>query len=166
MAEPRQRIRIKAWDGAVDFEQPILVGLIVLVGLVLSGGCVDSKPIVASDSSWTLDEGGIVRASRASKQLALVFTGSAHGAGTAAILDALQSRSVKASFFVTGEYLAMAKHTAWLQRMVAEGHYLGPHAHGHLLYSPWEDRSQSLVTEQEFKTDLRRNLTLSTGSVH
>ena len=106
----------------------------------------------------TLDEGGIVRGKRDKKQLALVFTGSAHGEGTAPILDTLKGRDVKASFFVTGEYLASPQHKPFVQRISEEGHYLGPHSHGHLLYSPWEDRSRSLVTEQEFKKDLRTNL--------
>ena len=45
-----------------------------------------------------------------------------------------------------------------LKRMVNEGHYLGPHGHAHLLYAPWDDRNKSLVTEEQFKKDLKQNI--------
>ena len=108
--------------------------------------------------SLTSSEGGIIRGPRNNKRLALLFTGSDYGEGTEAILDVLKERKVSAGFFVTGEYLNQAAHRPLLARMIAEGHYLGPHSHGHLLYAPWEDRNQSLVTENEFKADLEQNL--------
>lgn len=109
-------------------------------------------------SSLMMSHGGIVRGPRNEKRLAMVFTGGSYGEGAATILDALAERGLKASFFVTGDYLALPDQAPLLRRMVDEGHYLGPHSHAHLLYAPWEDRSRSLVTEQEFKADLRRNL--------
>ncbi|HEX8523132.1 MAG TPA: polysaccharide deacetylase family protein, partial [Tepidisphaeraceae bacterium] len=45
-----------------------------------------------------------------------------------------------------------------LQRMIDEGHYLGPHSDKHPLYCPWEDRSKTLVTEADFKADLQKNI--------
>jgi peptidoglycan/xylan/chitin deacetylase (PgdA/CDA1 family) len=140
------------------FGHASLPRLILLSGLCLTSGCVDSEKSAPEKPALTWDEGGIVRGNRARKELALVFTGSEFGEGTATILNLLRSRDLKASFFVTGEYLAVPKYEPLLRRMVVEGHYLGPHSHGHLLYSPWEDRTKSLVTEQEFKNDLRRNI--------
>ena len=110
------------------------------------------------EPAWTLDEGGIIRGDPEKKQMSLIFTGSEYGEGTEPILDTLKKREIKASFFVTGEFLADADRQTWLKRLIAEGHYLGPHSHGHLLYAPWEDRAKSLVTEEEFKTDLNENL--------
>lgn len=113
-------------------------------------------PRVAAD--WTLERGGVVRGSRTEKKLALVFTGGEFGEGATEILDALQARGVKASFFVTGDFTAQPSHAAYLRRMVADGHYLGPHSHAHLLYCPWEDRNQTLVTREQFRDDLKRNI--------
>lgn len=119
-------------------------------------GCASSVPIKI-DTTWTVDEGGVTRGDRSRKQLAFVFTGGEHGEGSEHILDTLQSKGVKASFFVTGDYVAVPGYDVWLRRMVREGHYLGPHSHAHLLYAPWEDRQQSLVTQEEFKRDLETN---------
>jgi peptidoglycan/xylan/chitin deacetylase (PgdA/CDA1 family) len=108
--------------------------------------------------NWTFDQGGIVRGDVTQQKVALIFTGGDYGEGTACILDALQQAGIKASFFVTGQYLAKAEHEPLLRRMVAEGHYLGPHSAAHLLYCPWEDRSRMLVTEEEFAADLAKNI--------
>jgi peptidoglycan/xylan/chitin deacetylase (PgdA/CDA1 family) len=70
----------------------------------------------------------------------------------------LKQAGVKASFFVTGQYLTKNEHQPLLRRMVAEGHYLGPHSDAHLLYCAWEDRSQNLVTEDVFRVDLQKNI--------
>lgn len=112
-----------------------------------------------SNTEFNFVEGGIIRGPRDRKELALIFTGGDYGEGTPTILDTLQQHRIKAAFFVTGSYLDHKEHQPWLRRMVAEGHLLGPHSHGHLLYAPWEDRQKSLVTEQEFKADLAKNLT-------
>ena len=45
-----------------------------------------------------------VRGDTSKKQIALIFTGGDYGEGTSHILDVLQRRKVKASFFVTGDY--------------------------------------------------------------
>ncbi|MBN1490023.1 MAG: polysaccharide deacetylase family protein [Phycisphaerae bacterium] len=90
--------------------------------------------------------------------MALIFTGGDYGEGTMHILDTLGARGIRASFFVTGDYIAKPEYHVHLRRMVAEGHYLGPHSDKHLLYCAWEDRSRTLVTEAEFKQDLRANI--------
>jgi len=103
-------------------------------------------------------EGGIIRGPTDKKELSLIFTGSKYGEGTEVILDALGNRPVPAAFFLTGDYLAQESHPPLVERMIAEGHYVGPHSHGHLLYAPWEDRQETLVTEEEFKADLEQNM--------
>lgn len=103
-------------------------------------------------------EGGIVRGPRDRKELAFIFTGSDYGEGTEAILNALDKHNIPAAFFVTGVYMSQPAHVPLLERVVAEGHYLGPHSNGHLLYASWENRQESLVSEAEFKADLNRNL--------
>ncbi len=107
---------------------------------------------------WTVVEGGITRADTSKKQLALIFTGGDFGEGATHILDILKSHNIKASFFVTGDFLRKRQLLEPLKRAIADGHYVGPHSDKHPLYCPWEDRKKTLVTEQEFKQDLQKNI--------
>jgi peptidoglycan/xylan/chitin deacetylase (PgdA/CDA1 family) len=117
-----------------------------------------ASPTAAQDARFTWDQGGITRGPRDAKQLALVFTGGEFAEGASEILDALAARGVKASFFVTGDFIRKPEYHVHLRRMVAEGHYLGAHSDAHLLYAPWEDRGRTLVTQDSFRRDLERNL--------
>ena len=131
--------------------------------LLLAGGCAMStpKPLVPADLSskpWTLDHGGVIRGDVSKKRLALIFTGGDFGEGTGHVLDTLKAQNLHASFFFTGDYLRKPGHQQYLARIVAEGHYLGPHSDAHALYCPWEDRAKTLVTEQFFKDDLAKNI--------
>ena len=121
--------------------------------LVLSA-CAFAQP----NPHFTYDHGGIVRGDRSRKQIALVFTGGDFGEGTAFILDTLRAERTPASLFVTGGFLRRPELAKLLQQAVREGHYVGPHSDQHLLYAPWEDRAKSIVSEQQFKQDLKKNL--------
>lgn len=123
-----------------------------LLPLCLPLGACSQRPAL----SW--DHGGIVRGDTSRKQIAPIFTGGDYGEGTEHILNVLAKHRLKASFFVTGGYIRRPGHDALLRRMVAEGHYLGPHSDSHPLYCSWEDRSRTLVTEPFFRSDLERNL--------
>ena len=126
----------------------------VWIALLVTCACAQSQ----TNPKFTYDHGGIVRADRSRKQLALVFTGGDFGEGTAPILDALAAEHVPASLFVTGGFLRRPELAKLLQRAVREGHYVGPHSDQHLLYAPWEDREKSIVSEQQFKQDLKKNI--------
>jgi len=112
-----------------------------------------AEPLVARDQY-----GAITRGDVASKELALVFTGDQFGEGTGPVLDALKARKLRGSFFVTGNFLRKTEFKPLVARMVADGHYLGPHSDAHLLYCRWDDRETSLVSRGDFADDLRRNL--------
>jgi peptidoglycan/xylan/chitin deacetylase (PgdA/CDA1 family) len=116
------------------------------------------KVAATAPANVTLDHGGIVRGPRDSKVIALVFTGGDYGEGAPTILDALKARRMHASFFVTGGFLKAKDHQPYLRRIIKEGHYLGPHSYGHLLYCPWSDREKTLVSKEEFRADLQKNL--------
>jgi peptidoglycan/xylan/chitin deacetylase (PgdA/CDA1 family) len=103
-------------------------------------------------------EGGIVRGPVSAKRLALVFTGHEFAEGATVILDALSRRGQRASFFLTGAFLRNPNYQTLVQRMVREGHYVGPHSDGHLLYCPWTGPKTTLVSREVFATDLERNL--------
>jgi len=147
------------------------VGLIILL---FSAGCAGGSPLstrlptrlptpstLPSDFShkpWTLSEGGVIRGDTSKKQIALIFTGGDFGEGAPHVLDTLKAADIKASFFVTGDYLRHRELQAGVHRIVAEGHYLGPHSDSHPLYCPWEDRSKTLVTQEFFRNDLQKNI--------
>ena len=115
-------------------------------------------PADLSQKPWTIVEGGVVRGDPSKKQLALIFTGGDYGEGTGHVLDTLEAAKIKASFFFTGDYLRKPEHQDYLKRIVAAGHYLGPHSDSHPLYCPWDDRRKTLVTEEFFKQDLHKNI--------
>jgi peptidoglycan/xylan/chitin deacetylase (PgdA/CDA1 family) len=111
-----------------------------------------------SNRSWTFVEGGVVRGDTSRRTLAVVFTGGDFGEGADQILDVLARQNVKASFFVTGDFVRTREFHPALRRMVTDGHYLGPHSDTHPLYCPWDDRSKTLVTEAFFKSDVQKNI--------
>jgi len=106
----------------------------------------------------TVDRGGIIRGPRNRRELALVFAGGLFSEGAKTILDTLRERHLAASFFLVGDFLQVQRHRRLVERIVADGHYLGPHSHRHLLYCAWDNCSMTLVTRDEFVTDLDRNL--------
>lgn len=121
--------------------------------------CVPLLPRIASaEDTFAHRDGAIVRGSTATRKLALVFTGHEHAEGAGAILDALAQHNVKASFFLTGDFLRNVEFAALVKRMVAEGHYVGPHSDRHLLYCAWTPDRRTLVTRAEFEADLNDNL--------
>ena len=111
-----------------------------------------------SNPAKTLDHGGVIRGDTSKKQLALIFTGGDFGEGTEHILNVLRDEHIHASFFVTGDFLRKAEYVPLIQRAIKEGHYVGPHSDRHPLYCPWEDREKSLVSEEEFRADLQKNI--------
>ena len=132
-------------------------GRAALVLVLATGACVP-RAAPAQDARFTYDQGGITRGARDRKELALIFTGGDFAEGATTILDALRERGVQASFFVTGGFIRHPEFDGILRRIVAEGHYLGPHSDAHLLYAPWDDRSRTLVTRDSFRIDLEKNL--------
>jgi len=103
-------------------------------------------------------DGGIVRGPTDSKKLALVFTGHTFAEGSQVILDELSRHQAKASFFLTGDFIANPNFQSVVKRIVREGHYLGPHSDKHLLYCSWETPAKLLVRRNEFEADLHNNL--------
>jgi len=101
---------------------------------------------------------GIIRGDVSAKKLALVFTGDEFGESMEPILDTLKQRKIVASFFVTGNFLRQPPLRKLVERAIAEGHYVGPHSDKHLLYAEWEARKKTLVTEEEFTADLKKNI--------
>lgn len=125
-----------------------------------------SKTILASllsvvaltQADVSRSEGGIVRGPVDQRRIALVFTGHEFAEGATTILDVLARRHAHASFFLTGAFLRNRAFDPIVRRIVADHHYLGPHSDGHLLYCPWTGPKVTLVTRQQFTSDLEHNL--------
>ena len=67
----------------------------------------------------------------------------------------MKKNQVKGAFFITGEFANLFPDL--LKRMKNEGHYVGSHSYGHLLYAAWENPDSLLVTKQEFVDDIKRS---------
>lgn len=101
--------------------------------------------------------GCIIRGDTTSRQIALVFTADAYGEGAPVIVETLHQHGIKGAFFLTGNYLRNPENREAIQRMVANGHYIGPHSDGHLLYCDWDNRDSLLVSKEVFIEDLESN---------
>jgi peptidoglycan/xylan/chitin deacetylase (PgdA/CDA1 family) len=103
-------------------------------------------------------QGGIIRGALNQKTLSLVFTGHEFAESTPQILSELKKHKAKGSFFLTGDFLRNPAHAPLIRRIVAEGHYLGPHSDKHMLYCSWDKPFPPLVTHSEFVSDLESNI--------
>jgi peptidoglycan/xylan/chitin deacetylase (PgdA/CDA1 family) len=119
---------------------------------------IHAMPVTRPAADFTWETDAIARGPRDRKVIALMFTGGEWAQGTEFILDELAGRGIKAAFYFTGDYLNTPEFGPGLRRIIAEGHLVGPHGYAHLLYTPWDDRSRTLVTREEFVADLRRNI--------
>jgi peptidoglycan/xylan/chitin deacetylase (PgdA/CDA1 family)/HEAT repeat protein len=120
-------------------------------------------PRLPPQSSWVSLRcarvlGGVVRGPLHKRKLALAFTGHGFAEGGEVIVNELARHNGKASFFLTGGFLDNPQFKPLVQRIVKEGHYLGPHSDQHLLYCAWEPDRKLLVTHDEFIWDLWENV--------
>jgi peptidoglycan/xylan/chitin deacetylase (PgdA/CDA1 family) len=138
-----------------------MVALGVLVPLRGSAQPIASEKVASRGAEWPdleYREGGIVRGPTSVRRLAVVFTGHGYAEGGETILNELGKHKGKGSFFFTGDFLTNTSFKPLIQRIVKEGHYLGPHSDKHVLYCPWEGPKKTLVTHAEFETGLQSNL--------
>lgn len=125
--------------------------------MALFSRATSAKLSQKTDSRFLYEQGAIIRGDRASKKLALVFTGDEFGDGADVIAQTLKEQNVKASFFLTGRFYRNRNFKRAIQRLKRDGHYLGAHSDGHLLYADWNERGKLLVTKEEFESDLNKN---------
>jgi len=127
--------------------------------LTLSGPFLATAPPAAQAPRTDVEyaEGAVIRGPLGRRQLALVFTGHEFAEGAETILDVLAQRRLHASFFLTGAFLRDVAKAPLVRRMVQDGHYVGAHSDGHLLYCPWTGPRVTLVSRQVFTEDLERN---------
>lgn len=102
--------------------------------------------------------GATIRKDAARQKVYLIFSADEYGEGANHILNVLESNDIEGSFFLTGNFLRNPEFKSITQRIIDEGHYLGPHSDKHLLYVPWDNRDSLLVTRDEFDADLENNI--------
>ena len=104
------------------------------------------------------DQGGILRANPDEKKICLVFTSHDKIDGAKVIMSTLKKHHIKGGFFFTGKFFETFPEI--VKQLLADGHYVGSHSYGHLLYAPWEKRDSLLVTKEEFTADMMKSYQL------
>ncbi|MCL2728103.1 MAG: glycoside hydrolase family 9 protein, partial [Bacteroidales bacterium] len=102
--------------------------------------------------------GAVVRRDPSKKEISLIFSADTQFEGGNKVLDVLKKHNTLGSFFLTGDCLRMVEHKALIERIIKEGHYVGPHSDKHLLYAPWENRQKTLVGGDSLRNDIMRNV--------
>lgn len=91
----------------------------------------------------------------------LIFTADSMFEGAPEALDAMARRGVKASFFLTGNYLRdSAAHAPVIERILADCHYLGPHGDRHILIADWNRERSTLASPDSALADMKANIAL------
>lgn len=101
--------------------------------------------------------GTIIRVNPDKKVIYLCFTADENFNGAETILKTLKKQKVKGNFFLTGNCLRYAPNQDVIRRIVAEGHYVGGHSDGHVLYCDWGAARPTLMSADSIITDLRAN---------
>ncbi len=135
--------------------------LLLVAGVCSATGCrgpqTNTSAVVLDRSRLETFQGGITRGDKTRKALALAFTGHGFAEGGETILHELDRHHAKASFFFTGAFLTNSTFQPLVKRIAADGHYFSVHSDKHLLYCSWDKERKTLVTREEFQSDLERN---------
>ncbi len=123
-----------------------------LAGLEKEGRMQLSEKKIEKDK-----QGAIIRVNPGQKNIFLAFTADSLFEGGAHVLNVLQKKNIKASFFLTGNFLRTPGYKRVIQQLVKDGHYVGPHSDRHLLYCDWHKQDSTLVSFEEFKSDIKNN---------
>ena len=106
----------------------------------------------SASGRFTWNEGAIVRGDSDKKQICLVFTADDRADGAERIITTLKRQGIKGAFFFTGRFFELYPRV--VERLIADGHYVGSHSYGHLLYCSWENRDSLLVSREQFSNDI------------
>lgn len=143
--------------GSYSTNEPTMDGTASLV-YYLSSLENESRMNGNQKKKYTYDKSGaIVRGDTSEKKISLLFSGDEYGDGAEEILRVLEKHQIKASFFLTGNFYRNKTFVPFIKDAKEAGHYLGAHSDQHLLYNDWTDAKKLLVSQEEFKSDLRAN---------
>lgn len=142
--------------GDYSTNEPTMDGTASLIYLLAAKEWEDSQE-PSFGEGWSRSYGGIIRGDSNQKKIALVFTGHEFGEGGDTIRKILKENDIQASFFFTGKFYSNPGFKGLVEKLKADGHYLGAHSDEHLLYCDWNKRDSLLVKKKEFQDDLQRN---------
>jgi len=100
--------------------------------------------------------GTLVRSDLQKREVYLCFTGHDFNEGFAYVSSVLDREEIKASFFLTGDFIRNNK--GLVERLDSAGHYIGAHSDKHLLYCDWDERDSLLYSPSIIKSDISNNL--------
>ncbi len=105
----------------------------------------------------TIDKyGAITRSDTLKKSIYLCFTGHDFSDGFEYVLRELKKHNVKASFFLTGDFIQ--NHGQLVKDIAKDGHFIGAHSDKHLQYNDWSKRDSLLHSSDIIKADISNNL--------
>lgn len=110
---------------------------------------------IKSQTFWD-QHGAIIQSDTSLPNIYLCFTGHDYADGFELVLSVLDSFAIKASFFLTGDFIR--NQPKLTQSIIVQKHYLGIHSDKHLLYNDWEDRNILLIAPELIKEDIKNNL--------
>jgi len=129
-----------------------------LTGLVLAAACRGGSAVPADPCrTFLCDQGGVIRADTSRPRMSLIFTGGSFADGGEPIRRVLREEGVAAGFFFTGDFYRTSEFAGVIRGLAEDGHYLGPHSDRHLLYCDWNDRAKTLVSRDDFRSDIEAN---------
>lgn len=114
-----------------EWRRPEFLWRAALVAILVLAGLIFLPPQSAVPSSSELELTVPLPAPSTSKQIALTFDDGPRRSTTAELLDGLEARQAKATFFLIGAQAAMEPDL--VIRMAREGHQVGVHTYDHVL---------------------------------
>lgn len=100
--------------------------------------------------------GAITRSDTLKKSVYLCFTGHDFNDGFEHVLSVLRKNEVKASFFLTGDFIQ--NYGQLVKDIENDGHFIGAHSDKHLLYNDWSKRDSLLHSSDKIRADISDNL--------
>lgn len=136
------------------------LSILMLSAAAVMISCTEKKPAAPV---FVTDEYGVVeKINPQEKEVYLVFTGHYSQAdsgrfenfdGVTPVLNTLEERGVKGSFFPTGVCFDVERYQEPVKRIIKNGHYLSSHSYAHLLLCSEDGKKTSLVSEDSLRAD-------------
>lgn len=123
-----------------------IIHLLLFIGIVSS---LNSQEVFDS-------YGALIRSDTLTKNIYICFTGHEHFEGFDYVLRELNHQNIKASFFLTGDFVRA--HSDLVRRIANAGHFVGAHSDKHLLYNDWVKRDSLLCALRVIEEDILNNL--------
>lgn len=136
-------------DDPYQFLKMKLASLLLFLLFTLLSQAQFSKGIQEAEGAW-------IRRDVKKRMIYLCFTAHEYMEGLPFILETLQKENIKASFFLTGDFVR--KHPELTKKIYRSGHYVGAHSDKHLLYCDWKNRDSMLVSMADIKEDIQNNI--------